>query len=278
MKRLAPVATGVTLLALCAVVTPARAAASTVSCVVGGPTGTYRVLRLDVPQGSDVLNVELRGGRTVRPAGDSSSWHLAQGIFVLDSSNHLVADRVSNQGSNPRRTVVGTGGTPATVSTPGPDTPFVHTQLDKVAGLAPGSYTVVAFGSDGDDAAPNDQWGGEVQVAAGASCHIEGTGELLDVNHTDFRGGTQASTAAAGIVEGATLQRTIDHNLVVGFMDVATQVAGDASLDYQLGGSGSGVITDAIVPFAGLRGQYSFTAHVQGVAPLVSIVALGVDQ
>jgi len=256
---------------------PARAADATTRCSFGGPAGTSRVMRLSLPEGSDFLSVTQTGTRVSRPAGTTQSWHLATGVFVIDEATHqLVSHRISNEGTATRRTVVeaeGTGAPRTDVATPGPDTPFVHSSLSPVPGLAPGSYLVVAFGSDGDPALPNDGWGGYVEVSGTHTCESLGSGQILDVSHSDFEGGTQVSTSGAAYVDGASLSRGIEHDLVVGFMDASTQIGGSASLDYNTPG-GAGTVADAIVPFVSPGGVFSWTAHLTGVAPIANIAAL----
>jgi hypothetical protein len=259
---------------------PARAADPTTRCSFGGPAGTSRVFRLSLPAGSSFLRVTQSGTRVSRPTGTTSSWHLATGVFVIDeATQRIVSHRISNEGTATRRTVVdaeGTGLPRTDVTTPGPDTPFIHSDLSTVPGLAPGSYLVVAFGSDGDAALPNDGWGGYVEVSGAHTCEFLDAGRILDVNHADFSGGTQVSTYGAGYVDGASLTRGLASDLVVGFMDAGTQVVGDAALDYAMP-SGTGTVQDAIVPFVSTGGPFEWTAHLTGVSPIVSIAGVEVN-
>jgi hypothetical protein len=210
---------------------------------------------------------------------DAKNWHLGQGVFVIDEATRaLVSYRISSEGSAPRRAVVAMNGSdPIVADTPGPDEPFVHSDLVAAPGLGPGRYLVVAFGSDGSAAAPNDQWSGQVQLSGSHPCLPIGVGELLDVNHTDFRGGQQVSTYGVSAMDGVSYSKTIDRDLIVGFMDASTQLAGDATLSYAMPGGRMGIVDDAIVPFVSSRGPHSWTASAHGVAPIVSVVALQVD-
>jgi hypothetical protein len=257
---------------------PSRAAEVTTRCSFGGPAGASSVFRLSLPSGSSFLNLTVTGGRVSRPTGTRESWHLARGVFVVDeASGRVVSHRISSEGSAPRRSVVEADGIPRTeAETPGPDAPFAHTSLVQVPRLDPGSYLVVAFASDGDAALPNDGWGGFVEVSGTPRCEPLGPGRILDVDHTDFSGGTQVSTYGASVIDGASLARDVDGDLVVGLMDASTQVQGEAVLDYVTPG-GTGTVEDAIVPFASPGGPFQWTARAHGVSPLIAIAALAVD-
>jgi hypothetical protein len=258
---------------------PAVAAEVTTRCSFGGPTGNSRVLRLDLPEGSDFLTVSLSGTRATRPAGTTDSWHLATGAFVIDeATSRLVSSRISSEGTATRRTVVENGGSrPVDAATPGPDAPFRHAAIASAPRLAPGSYLVVAFGSDGSSTTPNDSWGGFVEVAGSHACSLLPSGTVFDVNHNDFSGGTQVSTTAASMIMGASLTRDLSGDIVVGLMDASTQVTGNATLDYSMPNATSGTVSDAIVPFVAPGGAYAWTANASGVAPIISIAAVVID-
>jgi hypothetical protein len=257
---------------------PAHASDAITHCAFGGPAGTARVLRLVLPEGSDFLTVGLSGTHASRPAGTTASWHLATGVFVVDEATmRLASYRIASEGTATRRTVVESDGTrSADIVTPGPDTPFRHTTLAPAPGLAPGSYVVVAFGSDGSATAPNDGWGGFVEVAGIHDCSILPGGAIVDLNHADFSGGTQVATTGLMHMDGATLTRDLAGDVVVGLMDASTQLAGTATLDYSLAGGVTGTVDDSIIPFLAPGGSFAWTAHVTGVAPTISIVALSV--
>ena len=253
-------------------------AQDTTRCFFGGTAGTSRVVRLDLSEGSDFLNLIHTMNRPPRATGPES-WHLGVGVFVIDeATSEVVAHRVENLGTNPRRLVIESNGQRAAETpVPGPDTPFLHSDLQsRVFGLPPGTYLVAAFGSDGSGALPNDQWGGEVEVAGDHDCQVVGSGELLDVNHSDFTGGTNVSTPAGAVVEGASLTRELAHDLVVGFVDAGVQGAGEAAVAHQHPG-GLAEVTEAIVPFAAPGGIHTWTATLQGPGALASVVALGID-
>jgi len=251
---------------------------TTTRCSFGGPAGTSRVLRLDLPTGSDFLTVSLTATRTTRPTGTADSWHLAAGVFVIDeATNRLVSYRISNDGTATRRTVVESDGDRVVdQAAPGPDAPFRHEALAPVPGLPPGSYLVAAFGTDGSAAIPNDPWGGFVEVSGTHTCALLPAGTIVDMNQNDFHGGTQISTTGAAYVQDTTLDRSLSGDLVVGLMDASTEATGDATLDYAMPG-GTGRVRDDIIPFVAPSGSYSWTANLAGVAPIASIAALQVD-
>jgi hypothetical protein len=255
-------------------ITGARADATT-RCSFGGPAGTSRVLRLDLPTGSDFLTMSLTATRTTRPTGTTDSWHLAAGAFVIDeATQQIVSFRISNDGTATRRTVVENDGDRVVdQAAPGPDAPFRHEALAPVPGLAPGSYLVAAFGTDGSANIPNDPWGGFVEVSGTHTCALLPAGTIVDVNQNDFHGGTQISTTGAAYVQGAALARSLSGDLVVGLMDASAEATGDATLDYAMPG-GAGRVRDSIEPFAAAGGDYSFVARTSGVAPIISIAAL----
>lgn len=258
---------------------PARAAETTTRCHFGGWTGTYRVMRLELPGGSESLNLIHTASRLSRVSGPES-WHLAVGAFVIDeSTGELMAYRVENLGTNPRRVVAESGAERSVEAPlPGPDTPFAHSDLSsRVFGLPAGSYLIVAFGSDGSPTPPNDQWGGEVEVAGRHTCSILDTGELIDVNHTEFTGGTQVATPLGAVLDGASLTKDVAHDLVVGFIDAGFQGGvGTATVTFEHPG-GSELVDRDIVPFVVPGGTLRWTATLQGAGALASIVALGID-
>ena len=256
---------------------PSRAADATTRCAFGGPTAGSRVFHLDLAQAADSLTMQLTAARkTTAPTGPENS-HLAQGVFVLDASTKdPVAWLVRNEGTNPRRVVVDSGtADPTAVAAPGVDTPFVHEGAHRVPGLEPGSYLIVAFGSDGSPEAPNAQWGGEVVLSGSHVCEPVSSGQPFDVNHTDFTGGTQVSAPGVAAVDGASYSQDLDSSLVVGFIDASVQGPGDARVDYEHPDA-SGEVADAIAPFVSTRGTYRWTAALHGVA-VASVVGLGVN-
>ena len=255
------------------------AAEGSKTCAYGGLAGSWRVDRLDLPDGSDFLNLSLHAERSPRPVGTAESWHLSAGLFVIEeATGQLVAHRVVSDGAANRRTVVEDGEVRhVDVVTPGPDVPYKRDSLGNTSSLAPGQYLVVAFGVDGSDASPNATWGGEVEVSGAPACtSVSSASSIFEADHADFTDGRQVSTSGVGSVSEATLQEDLAGNLVVGLMRASHQVAGEATLGYQFPGDRTGTVEDAVVPFVASPGAFHWTAEVTGVAPVVSIAALQV--
>jgi len=211
------------------------------------------------------------------PAGDRSSWHLAEGVAVINASTGaLVTWRVASYGSSPRRAVVESSGMQvARQEFTGPDAPFVHQVTAPVPSLAPGSYYLVGFGTDGDRRLPNPWWGAEVHLAENVPCTPVGSGETFDYDQTDFSGGTQVAAWGAGIAQDEHLSFHLARHLVFGLMDVATQVAGSAKLDYEIPGAKASATQ--ITAFASTDGDYSFTANFAGIFPVTVIAGIALD-
>ena len=95
--------------ALVSVCTLAPAQAAT-DCGFGGPTPGWHAIRLDLPEGTSFLTLELGGRRAdnvARPASDDNNWHLAQGIFVVNvNTRELEAYRIDSQGMAPRKVMM----------------------------------------------------------------------------------------------------------------------------------------------------------------------------
>lgn len=254
------------------------AEATTTTCSFGGPTPSYRAIRLDLPEGSHFLGLELRGTRSQRPTGDGGNWHLAQGIAIFDvSTGEIEAFNVSSSGSFPRRTVVRSDGE-TLVDHPdiGPDAPMGRSASRMRAGLRPGSYYVVGFGTDGSRSLPNEWWAADVRVAGTHACTPIGSGEVFDHSHADFTGGTQMSTFGAGHGEATTLGFETSRQLVFGLMDASVYGPGDMELGYTTP-TGSGVLDDEIIAFHSGAGAYSFEASYSGLFPVVAIAGVALD-
>src|SRR4051794_29718885 len=148
------------LVLLLAAAHPAPARADT-RCTFGGPAGTWHVARLDLPRGSDFLDLRITAAPPVTATGDQSDSHLAQGVGLLDArTGALVAARVAYSGSTARAAVVRANGrTVADQAVATPPAPFQHASGPPVPYLNPGTYYAVAFGSDGDARLPNHPWG-----------------------------------------------------------------------------------------------------------------------
>ncbi|MHB8512677.1 MAG: hypothetical protein ACYDCC_10915 [Actinomycetota bacterium] len=250
------------------------------TCSFGGPTPGFRAMQFSLPSGSQFLTIEFTSSRPTMPVGDRSSWHFAQGIGVIDAAtNELVAWKVVSQGSSPRRATIEYNGEQPSVHQEftGPDAPFTHTSVGLVPSLAPGTYDIVAFGTDGDTRLPNPWWGGFVEVSAPVQCTPLGSGDIIDKDQTDFSGGTQAMVYGAGVAQNETLKVHTDRSLVFGIMDAATQLEGSATLDYSMPGNVQGIVSNSIQPFASTQGDYSFAANYSGLFPLISIDATALD-
>ena len=77
---------------------PLGSARADTLCSMGGPTPGFKVMKLDLPQGSSYLGIELKAARTTRPVDDGASWHFARGIMVLDAALTPVAYRLEHSG------------------------------------------------------------------------------------------------------------------------------------------------------------------------------------
>src|SRR4051794_2699991 len=152
------------LVLLLAAAHPAPARADT-RCTFGGPAGTWHVARLDLPRGSDFLDLSITAAPPLTAAGDQADSHLAQAVGLPDArTGRLVAARVAYWGSTARVAVVRAGGrTVVDQELTTPPAPFQHTSGAPVPYLSPGTYYAVAFGSDGDARLPNHPWGAELR-------------------------------------------------------------------------------------------------------------------
>jgi hypothetical protein len=262
---------------LAAFAAPGAARADT-ACSFGGPASGFRAMRLALPQGSSFLTMTFTSARPTMLAGDRSSWHFSQGIGVIDeSSGELVAWKLLSQGNSPRRAVVEANGMDvARHEITAPDGPFVHQSNGLVPSLPPGTYDVIAFGTDGDARLPNPWWGGEVRVSAAVSCAPLGSGEIVDYDNTDFTGGTQVAAWGAGVAQDVRLSFHTARRLTFGLLDSETQLAGSATLQYSMPGA-QDTIENTTVPFVSGAGDYAFDANFSGAFPFVSISGVAVD-
>jgi hypothetical protein len=247
---------------------------------MGGPTPGYSVIRFDLPDGADFLGIEAGPGRPMRVADDGKNWHLAQGAFVVNAATFdLEAYRVISSGTVPRRTVVrAEGSTLLDEANVGPDGPFRHTASRPRAGLPPGSYYAIGFGSDGDPRFPNAPWYFDVRVSGRHACTPIGNAQIFDVDHTRFEGGTQIYSHGVGYAEGIgyTMDVPASTDIVVGLMDAAVQAAGEAELRYEMPG-GSGDVDDEIEAFVSVAGEHRFEADFHGSFPLILVAGVAVD-
>lgn len=251
-------------------------------CAFGGPTPGWSAIKLDLPQGTSFLTLELAGLRTLRPVHDDDNWHLAQGIFVLNATTREVeAYRISSQGMSPRKVVARAEGVPATApdaAATTPDVPYAHSAHGLRDSLSAGSYYVIAFGTDGGSGLPNEWWSAGVQVSASASCARIGAGETFDIDHTDFEGGTEMYVPVAGYAEGIGARYSTTRRVVVALMDAETQARGASSvtLEYTTP-TASGSLSQRIEPLASGAGSYTFGASFSGVYPIVLIAGAAID-
>jgi hypothetical protein len=256
-------------------VQPARAGASDTACSFGGPAGSWHVARLELPRGSDSLDLSITAAPPVTAVGGRADTHLAQGIGILDAhSGALVAARVSYWGTTTRTAVVRADGT--TLVDQGlttPPAPFQHSSGWVVPYLRPGTYYAVAFGTDGDARLPNYPWGAELRVRGKASCVPVGIGQVFDFDSTDFGGGSQVTGYGAGVLSGERLTFRTPRRFVFGLLDAHTQLAGTARLAYR-GPAGAGVVKDDIVAFTSRAGALAFQADARGAFPIVEVAGV----
>lgn len=256
---------------------PAVPAAADTLCTLAGPTPGFKAIKLELPQGSSYIGLELGGARTTTVVNDGSSWHFARGIFLLDSNLKLLSYRVMNSGSVPRRTVVRVEGEGAAVDAGMTDGPFVHSAQKLIPNLKPGTYYAVAYGTDGSKRVPNEYWTADVRVQGAQSCSQVATGSVFDINHTDFEGGTQVYSAGVGYADGIEVSLDSSRQLVLGIMDSSAQFETEAELDYELSNGKSGTLDDQIAPLVTGPGTSNFEASYAGAFPIISISGVMID-
>ncbi|HVL82523.1 MAG TPA: hypothetical protein VM840_13115 [Actinomycetota bacterium] len=257
----------------------AAAAEETTRCTAGGPTPGFRAIRLDLrEQGSNHIGLEIRGTRS-RPVGSSESWHLVQGVFVLDAvTREPVAWRVHSRGSHPHRTVVRTDGqTHLSQAAPGPDVPLARGRMKIPPGLAPGVYDVVAFGTDGSRSAPQDQWLVDIRVQGKHRCTPIGSGEVIDVSHADAEGGTQVVAPGAGYAEGVQFGFGTGRETFVGVLDASVYSQGEIEVAYELPDV-AGTAGRGLLPLVSRRaGDHRYSADYRGLFPVVKVAGVAID-
>lgn len=228
-------------------------------------------MKLELPQGSSYLGIELKAARTTRPVDDGASWHFARGIMVLDAAMEPVAYRLEHSGVSPKTIVIDAEGERVAQDAPGPDGPFAHLKQQLVPGLAPGTYYVVGFGVDGDRRLPNEFWSADVRAQGVQSCTSVAVGETFDLNHTDADAGTQVYAANVGIAEDASFTMTSARNVSVGLLDCATQLTGTAACTVT-NAAGEPVSTeDEMVPFVSGPGTSTVGFSYDGTFPVVAL-------
>lgn len=258
---------------------PAGAASGT-SCSFGGPTPGWRAVRFDLTEPSSFLTLELSGSRAPKQGQNDADWHLAQGILVINvATRDLEAYRVSSSGMVARSTVVRhEGESYVHQTTPAVEVPFSHFSARLRDGLPAGSYYVVAFGTDGGKALPNEWWSAGVQIEGKHSCAPIGSGEVFDHDLGDFQGGTQVYSQGVGMAEDTAFSFSTSRSMVIGLMEAQVQVRAlsSMSMDYTTP-TRAGTISQAIIPFVSTSGLYAFQASYSGVYPNIAIAGATLD-
>lgn len=272
---------GVTLSALlvgAALASPASAA-EVRPCTFAGPAGTASVLRVDLPKGSPSLALRVTTPTRLvdtspQSVASSGGWHLATQIALLRAGTRaLVASRAVQVGSSSRALVLETAGQRVSAAVPAVPAPFRHVGAVVPAYLSPGSYLLVAYGTDGSPALPNPSWSAEASFGAPVTCTPLRVGvTLLDRDQTAFTGDTQLAAYGAGTGAGATSWQTRSR-YVVGFVDAATQFAGDAQVLGSLPRGARVEVRNGVRSFASGGGTYRFSASWTGAFPVVLVCA-----
>lgn len=260
-------------------------ASASTTCRVGGPAPSASVARLELPHGSALHALRLSVTRPSLPVGGRAAWHVAAGVGIVDAaSGQLVTARVINVGSSSRRVVATLDGERVVYQdVPAPDAPFEHQGGTPVPSLPAGTYYLVGFGADGDRAQPSAGWTAELNLEESITCSRVGGGDVFDVDHTEFSGGTQVSGYGAGTTRDVSYELTTDRSLVFGLIDAATQLTPTtedsgmgAEVDYDFGGR-RGIVRETIVPFAAMDRPLSFRARATGGFPLVLVSGVAFD-
>lgn len=245
---------------------------------MGSSTPGSSVIRFDLPEGTDFVSIEPKSKRPIR-VSDERNWHLAQGLVIVDAATYEVeAARVEVFGTTPRWAVVDAGGVEVRQEAATPDGPFYHQYGASVPGLEPGTYYAVAFGTDGGASTPNEWWQYDLRLGGRHSCRPLTSGSVFDIDHTEFRGGSQLYVPAAGAADDIEhrFEPEAGTDLVVGLMDAAVQGPGEATLEYEMPLQ-AGEVEDEIVPFASVGGEHRFTASFEGAFPQILIAGTAVD-
>lgn len=268
--------------AVCASIAAADAEQDTTRCAFGGPVAGYRAMVLELPQGTDFLQLELTGQRSFpRALNSEDGWHLAEGIAVIDADTHeIMAHQVLYIGTAaPVVTAEVDGQQVARQPIQAGEGPWIHGSRNARPDLPPGNYYVVAFGTGGPTGGAFAQdWGGSIYLQGTHACHATAPGETFDFDHTQFSGGTQVYAAGVGIAEDVALTFDTDRPLVFGLMEAGVQGGGTGrvSLDYDMP-SGAASLGRGIVPFVSSAGTHEFRASYQGVHPIVAVTGVALD-
>ena len=244
---------------------------------MGGPTPGFKVMKLDLPQGSSYLGIELKAARTTRPVDDGASWHFARGIMVLDAALTPVAYRLEHSGVSPKTVVIDAEDQRIAQDVPGADGPFVHLKQQLVPGLPPGIYYVVGFGVDGDARLPNEFWSADVRAQGVQSCVSVATGETFELNQTDADAGTQVYAANVGVAQDASFGLTSPRAFTVGLLDCATQLTGTAACEATNADGDTVAAEDDMVPFVSGPGSSTVGFSYEGTFPVVALAGASFD-
>jgi hypothetical protein len=254
------------------------------TCTFGGPAGTFSVAKVDLPQGAPQLAVRITTPiqTAMQPtalAGDRSSWHLATALAILDANGRLLASRLQQSGSSPRRVVVTYDGTGvAHQDFVGPGAPFNHQGGAAPDTLPAGTYYVVAFGSDGDARIPNPAWSAQVTFGRSISClPLNLGGTVFDHDQTDFSGGTQIAAYGAGSGSELGLRWHANHPLNLTLLDAATQLVGSSTLQLRGPDGRSATVTDGMGAVSGSRGTYTVRGAFRGAFPLLLAAGVSIE-
>ncbi|MFN2539290.1 MAG: hypothetical protein ABR549_14240 [Mycobacteriales bacterium] len=254
------------------------------SCTLAGPAGSASVVRLDLPHGAPSLAMRITTSSALSPtdpslAGGRNSWHLATEVALVRlRDGALIAHRELQLGSSPRRLALSAGGADVRADIVGPGLPFKHSAGFVPDFLGPGSYLLVAMGSDGDPALPNPGWSADAAFGAPVSClpaSVPTT--VFDLDQSAFRGGTQVSAVGPGAGQGTGVTLTARHSWVVGMVDAASQAAGDVTVRIVNPQHRVSTVHNALRPFVGRRGTYRLGADWVGAVPLVLVAGVTFD-
>jgi len=233
-------------------------------------------------EGNDYIGLGIRVKSALKPVHDEESWHSIVGIMLVEAATLEVrAWWIINGGWSPPRVVVQAAGHRFEHYVPAPDGPFATEWVYIPAYLPPGPYYGVGFGvGKGEGVLGPSEWGGSIGVRGDHSCEPIGDGELFDIDHTEFTGGTQVyAPPGVGYASGISHSFSTSRNLVVGVINagvIGPAVGRHMSLDYSTP-TRSGNVSNDLIPFASGAGTYSFRASYQGIYPEIAIAGVKVS-
>ena len=257
-------------------------AAST--CSVAGPANSASVERVVLPRGAPSLAMRITTSSALSPSdpsllGGRKSWHLATEIALLRATDGaVVAYRMLQKGSAPRRLAASAGGRDVRADLLGPGLPFKHSGGYVPDYLPAGSYLLVAWGSDGDPALPNPGWSAEVTFGTATPCLPSRVrASVFDLDQSAFHGGTQLSAVGPGVGSGTAATLAVTKSWVVGMVDAQTQLAGRVRVKVTTPHRKVTTVENALRPFAGRHGRYLLQADWTGAVPLVLVAGVAFD-